>query len=233
MDSIGMSCIKYLLFLFNLLFAVSGIIIFSVGIMIQQMYSSYSIFIGEKLFTLPFIFIIVGIFIFVVAFFGCCGAIKESNYMLITFAAFLCLIFVLEAAGGIVGFIMKDDINEMLESRMDKSLKEYNGKNIYYAKTWNAVQHDFSCCGVKSYTDWSNIITNGTLPHSCCPQTPLDERCLPEYANKEGCLPAFENALEHNIFLIIAFGISVAVVQFVGVIFACCMSRSIRKCETV
>ncbi|KAK9512993.1 hypothetical protein O3M35_001288 [Rhynocoris fuscipes] len=232
MDSIGMSCIKYLLFLFNLLFAVSGIIILSVGVMIQQMYSNYSLFIGEKLFSLPFIFIIGGIFIFVVAFFGCCGAIKESNYMLITFAAFLCSIFILEAAGGIVGYIMKDEIHEMLETKMNNSLRKYND-NIYTARTWNAVHYDFSCCGVKSYTDWSSIITNGSLPHSCCLNIPTDERCQPEYASREGCLPAFENALEHNIFLIIAFGISVAVVQFVGVIFACCMSRSIRKYETV
>ncbi|KAF6207174.1 hypothetical protein GE061_018413 [Apolygus lucorum] len=84
MDSIVMSCIKYLLFLFNLLFAISGIVILSVGIMIHEMYSNYSVFIGDKLFSLPLIFIVVGIFIFVVAFFGCCGAIKESNYMLIT-----------------------------------------------------------------------------------------------------------------------------------------------------
>uniref|UniRef100_A0A0A9XGK5 Tetraspanin n=1 Tax=Lygus hesperus TaxID=30085 RepID=A0A0A9XGK5_LYGHE len=232
MDSIVMSCIKYLLFLFNLLFAISGIVILSVGIMIHEMYANYSVFIGDKLFSLPLIFIVVGIFIFVVAFFGCCGAIKESNYMLITFAALLVLTFIMEAAGGIAGFIMKDDLNRMLETRMNSSLKEYK-YNTYYQKTWNAVQFDFGCCGVKSYNDWSNIITNGTLPQTCCPDVPTDEPCVPDHANKNGCLPAVENKLEENVFRIIAFGLAVAFVQFIGVIFACCMSRSIRKYETV
>ena len=63
---------------------ISGIVILTIGIMIQQMYSNYKVFIDEKLFSLPVVFIIVGVFIFVVAFFGCCGAIQESNYMLVT-----------------------------------------------------------------------------------------------------------------------------------------------------
>lgn len=227
-----MSCIKYLLFLFNLFFAVSGIIILTIGIMIQQMYATYSVFIDEKLFSLPVIFIAVGVFIFVVAFFGCCGAIQESNYMLITYAALLCFIFLMEAAGGIGGYIMKEDIHEMLSVRMNNSLKEYN-TNIIYTKTWNALQFDLSCCGVLHRKDWSVIITNGTLPHSCCPGIATDESCKEASASKLACLPALEKALEDNIYRIIGIVISVAVVQFIGVIFACCMSRSIRKYETV
>ncbi|KAF6207172.1 hypothetical protein GE061_018411 [Apolygus lucorum] len=144
------------------------------------------------------------------------------------FAALLVLTFIMEAAGGIAGFIMKDDLNLMLETRMNSSLKDYK-YNTYYQKTWNAVQFDFGCCGVKSYTDWSNIITNGTLPQTCCPDIPTDEPCVSDHANKNGCLPAVENKLEENVFRIIAFGLAVAFVQFIGVIFACCMSRSIRK----
>ncbi|CAH1399755.1 unnamed protein product [Nezara viridula] len=232
MDSVGMSCIKYLLFLFNLLFAISGIVILTIGIMIQQMYSNYKIFIDEKLFSLPVIFIVVGVFIFIVAFFGCCGAIQESNYMLITFAALLCFIFLMEAAGGIGGYIMKEDIHEKLSAKMYSSLRNSNNYKIDN-NTWNALQNDLSCCGVKSSEDWSVIITDGTLPHSCCPNFPIDESCEKQRATPYGCLPALENALEQNIFRIITFALIVAFVQLIGVIFACCMSRSIRKYETV
>ncbi|BES95543.1 Tetraspanin family [Nesidiocoris tenuis] len=127
---------------------------------------------------------------------------------------------------------MKDDLNLMLETRMNSSLKEYK-YNSYYSKTWNALQFDFRCCGVKTYTDWNVIFNNGSLPHSCCPDTPTDELCIADHVSKPGCLPALESALEENVFRIIAFGIAVAFVQFIGVIFACCMSRSIRKYETV
>lgn len=227
-----MSCIKYLLFLFNLLFAISGIVILTIGIMIQQMYSNYKIFIDEKLFSLPVIFIIVGVFIFIVAFFGCCGAIQESNYMLITFAALLCFIFLMEAAGGIGGYLMKEDIHEKLSAKMYSSLRN----SIIYKidnNTWNALHHDLSCCGVESPKDWSVVMTDGILPHSCCPRLPIDENCEEKHATRNGCLPALENALEQNIFRIITFALIVAFVQLIGVIFACCMSRSIRKYETV
>ncbi|XP_014277319.1 CD63 antigen [Halyomorpha halys] len=231
MDSIGMSCIKYLLFLFNLLFAISGIVILTIGIMIQQKYSNYKIFIDEKLFSLPVIFIIVGVLIFIVAFFGCCGAIQESNYMLITFAALLCLIFFMEAAGGIGGYIMKEDIHEKLSAKMYNSLRNSYKYDIDN-NTWNALQVDLSCCGVRSFKDWADIY-DGALPLSCCPHFAIDESCVEQHATQNGCLPALENALEQNIFSIIAFALTVAFVQLIGVIFACCMSRSIRKYETV
>ena len=49
----------------------------------------------------------------------------------------------MEAAGGIGGYVMKDDIHEMLSVKMNNSLKEYN-KDIIYQKTWNALQFDVS-----------------------------------------------------------------------------------------
>ncbi|KAL1140480.1 hypothetical protein AAG570_000412 [Ranatra chinensis] len=214
MDSIGMSCIKYLLFLFNLLFAISGIVVLAIGIMIQQMYHSYSVFIDDKFFSAPGIFIVVGVFIFVIAFFGCCGAINESNYMLITFAVLLCLIFISEIAGGIASYIMKDDIYRMLETRMNSSLKSYK-MDVYNTKTWDALQFDLSCCGVKSYNDWSSVISNGSLPHSCCIYLALHEPCIPDRASKEGCLLSLQTIFEHNTSWIVYFGIAIAVVQVI------------------
>lgn len=232
-----MSCIKYLLFLFNLLFAISGIVILTVGIMVQNMFSNYSFLMEEKMFSLSLIFIIIGIFIFIVAFFGCCGAIKESNYMLMTFAGLLCLIFVMEAVGGIAGYMKKDDLNQMLEMKMNHSLS-LSKTNIYHKKTWNALQFDFSCCGVNSFTDWfKQRNANGSLPPTCCPLLPMGEDCAEGNSrakvSKRGCLPALASTLEHNVFGIIIFGLLVGFIQFIGVIFACCMSRSIRKYETV
>lgn len=58
--------------------------IFTVGIIIQKMYYEYAQFIDDKFFSPPMILIVVGVIIFIVAFFGCCGAIQESNFMLIT-----------------------------------------------------------------------------------------------------------------------------------------------------
>lgn len=74
---------------------ISGIVIFTVGILIQQKYYNYSQFIDEKLFTAPMLLIIAGVIVFIVASFGCCGAIKESNFMLIT-VSFKIIIFIMQ-----------------------------------------------------------------------------------------------------------------------------------------
>jgi CD63 antigen len=60
---------------------------------------------------------------------------------LFQFAILLCLIFILEIAGGVAGYIMKDDVYDMLETRMNSTLKSYNSSDIV-KKTWNIVQHD-------------------------------------------------------------------------------------------
>lgn len=98
-----MTCVKYLLFCFNLLFAVrfratetllfninhfifqvSGIAILTVGAIVHIVYAHYSNFVYQSYQSAPIILIAVGVVIFVVAFFGCCGAVKESHCMIIT-----------------------------------------------------------------------------------------------------------------------------------------------------
>jgi CD63 antigen len=51
---------------------------------IQGVYSKYLDFLGNEFLSAPMLFIIVGVVIFLVAFFGCCGAIKENNCMMMT-----------------------------------------------------------------------------------------------------------------------------------------------------
>nr|CAD7401696.1 unnamed protein product [Timema cristinae] len=91
MVSGGMSCVKYLLFVFNLVFVtvnisrqISGLALLVIGAIIQDVYSDYTDFLHGKFFAGPILLIVVGIIVFVVAFFGCCGAVKENHCMIIT-----------------------------------------------------------------------------------------------------------------------------------------------------
>ncbi|PSN47126.1 hypothetical protein C0J52_14495 [Blattella germanica] len=84
MVSGGMSCVKYLLFVFNLIFLITGIAILAIGGIIQDFYSDYSDLLHGKFFVAPVLLLVVGVIIFIVAFFGCCGAIKENHCMIMT-----------------------------------------------------------------------------------------------------------------------------------------------------
>merc|ERR1711874_223703 len=81
----SIKCVKYTLFLFNLLFSLSGLFLIVTGGVVQGAYSQYLDFLGDSFFSTPVFLIIVGCIIFFVAFFGCCGAIKENHCMTLTF----------------------------------------------------------------------------------------------------------------------------------------------------
>jgi len=72
--------VMYLIFIFQ----ISGIAILTVGALIQNFYSNYTDFLHGNFYVGPVLLIILGIIVFVVAFFGCCGAVKENLCMIMT-----------------------------------------------------------------------------------------------------------------------------------------------------
>ena len=57
-----------------------------------------------------------GCLIFIVTFFGCCGAIKESYCMTMTFSVLLALVFLLEFGAGIAAYMLRNDVSNIFLS---------------------------------------------------------------------------------------------------------------------
>ncbi|KAK4876284.1 hypothetical protein RN001_012706 [Aquatica leii] len=230
MVSAGMTCIKYLLFCFNLLFAISGIAILTVGAVIHALYYHYSQFVDPSFGSAPILLIIVGVIVFIVAFFGCCGAVKENHCMIITFSAFLVIIFCLEMAAGIAGYVRRNDIEQMLDTHLNTTMHDYYNKTDD-RRSWDIMQHELTCCGMNGPEDWKAITPNGSLPHTCCPNIPPEGICTmqnPERYEKS-CLTELKQVLVKYGTVIGGVGVGIALVQLIGVVFACCLARSIRK----
>ncbi|XP_058794193.1 CD63 antigen-like [Phymastichus coffea] len=232
MVSGGMACVKYLLFLFNLIFAITGIVFISVGAVILIAYRGYGNFVDIWVFAVPVLMIVVGVVVFVTSFFGCCGAVKENHCMIITFSVLLLLIFALELGAGIAGYMMSNKVDKMLEKCMNDTLQAYISREDY-RQSWDIMQYDLQCCGVNSPADWLKAgFANNKLPHSCCTELPKNN---PECdmndikSNTEGCKKQLRNKIQDNGIILGGVGIGVALVQLIGVIFACCLARSIRR----
>jgi CD63 antigen len=76
---------KFTSFLINFdLFQITGIVILSVGAVIQAFYHSYSHFLDDRFLSAPALLIAVGAIVLIVSFFGCCGAVKENHCMIMT-----------------------------------------------------------------------------------------------------------------------------------------------------
>ena len=68
------SMLKYIVFLCNFIFFLSGAAILGIGIYVQVVFTEYYDFLSEKYLGSGIILMVVGGVILIVAFFGCCGA---------------------------------------------------------------------------------------------------------------------------------------------------------------
>ena len=105
------------------------------------------------------ILIVVSVFVVIVTFFGCCGAIKESKCMLGTYFTIILVMFVILIVGSVIGYQASfDKISEGLDDTMTKFLdkSQTEGENVdkgklAITKAWNSVQEDVST----SYLQWN------------------------------------------------------------------------------
>ncbi|XP_055339469.1 CD63 antigen-like [Paramacrobiotus metropolitanus] len=243
----GQKVVKWLMLIFNLIFWISGIGLIIAGAVAQTVYKPYLAFLESTYLSAPVLLIVVGAVITIIAFFGCCGSAKENYCMLITFAVLLGIIFCVELAGGIAGYVERGRVGSYLESKMRTSLARYNAS--LDEKAWNDTQTTLKCCGVDEWHDWLNrnssrvngTITGPKVPESCCKQPAscdtstvnLQQNCVPPGDHcpiyQTGCYKQLREQLESSIGIIGGVGIGVAFIQIVGIAFACFLARRVKR----
>ncbi|XP_076441120.1 CD63 antigen-like [Babylonia areolata] len=229
----GMKCVKYLLFTFNLIFVIAAIALIAVGAYVQIKLTDYYDFFGNQ-YTGPGILLIcVGAFIFIIAFFGCMGALKENYCLTMSFAVLLGLIFILMIAGGIAAYVLRNDVEESVSDILKETQKDYT-KGGGVKEAWDKLQQEFSCCGVSNSSEWEKYPLNSTYPQSCCvdkskAKCPSNTPIAVGNIYQTSCEDAFINWLKDKVAIIGGVGIGLAFVMVVGVLFACCLARAIRK----
>lgn len=251
-----MKCIKYLLFLFNLVFVIIGIVLIAVGVSVKVGFKPYYKLVDTAEFsTPPNLFIAVGIIVFFIAFLGCCGAVKENHCMMMTYSVLVGLLLVVELGAAFTAFALQDDVEGLLAKGLNETQHHYtlnpNGANqshIDETKSWDLLQHTLHCCGTHDFTDWGTIISKQNssfeIPQSCCIDdavncslTSIVDITMPKekaaiHIYVDGCLEKAVNDIAIKTLGIV--GICLAVVELLGVICACFLARSIRySYETV
>ncbi|KAM4796020.1 CD63 antigen [Rhinophrynus dorsalis] len=228
----GMKCVKYLMFLFNFLFWVCGIALIALGIYLQIQLNNTLIMKNASSSGAPIVIIAVGVVIFFISFFGCCGAAKENYCMVTTFAILVVLIFLVEIAAAIAGYIFKDKVRDAFETSFKDGMSKYNEtKDI--TDSIDTLQRDFKCCGANNSQDWSKIGPfKGTtiVPDSCCVNiTKGCGRTLSTPINEVGCVEGINNWIKANVAIVAGVALGIAFFEILGIIFACCLMKGIRS----
>lgn len=101
------------------------------------------------------------------------------------------------------------------------------------------LQQEFHCCGSNNSQDWqdSEWIRSGeadsrVVPDSCCKTMVAGcgkrDHASNIYKVEGGCITKLETFIQEHLRVIGAVGIGIACVQVFGMIFTCCLYRSLK-----
>ncbi|XP_067655596.1 CD9 antigen-like isoform X2 [Haliotis asinina] len=215
------TCIKYLMFAFNFLFWLLGMAILAIGIWVR-VDPNFSQFMDQTVSSNPtyvaaYLFIAIGCIVVVIGFFGCCGAIRESQCLLGLFFISLFIIFCVLLGAGIYCVVQKDSIKAVVGDFLQDSVNNY--KNRQEAKdAMDKIQKDLECCG--STTGADDYPTTGTVPDSCA---------KPNY--NRPCVNELFSKLSSHLIIVAGVAIGVALIMILGMIFSmvlCCAIRDVN-----
>ncbi|VDD75307.1 unnamed protein product [Mesocestoides corti] len=108
--------------------------------------------------------IAVGFIIMFVGFLGCCGAIRESQFLLMAFYFSVFMCFSLLMAAGLWAVAWQPRLPIYLHNSLEKLVKSYKTDgDPEDVNILNFIQNKFVCCGAVGVVDYSN----SPVPTSC------------------------------------------------------------------
>ncbi|XP_014480572.1 PREDICTED: CD63 antigen-like isoform X2 [Dinoponera quadriceps] len=231
--SLAPKTIKYLMFAFNFLFVITGMVMLSIGLLILGAFHQYQHFLDNSFFSVPSLLVAVGTIIFIIAFFGCCGAGRESHCMIVTFCTLLIGVFILEIIGGTMGYVMRARVTSVAQQKMLDTMTKYNSSEEIQI-VWDNLQRKFDCCGTVNATDWIIKQYRG-IPMSCCDDVVGaigDMNCTlsSPSLHSEGCMDAFAHFAKKHAGKIAGVGMGLGVIQLIGIFLSAYLARSIKNC---
>ncbi|OXB82219.1 UNVERIFIED_CONTAM: hypothetical protein H355_007916, partial [Colinus virginianus] len=247
MEGDCLSCMKYLMFLFNFFIFLGGACLLGVGIWVIVDPTGFREIVAANplLFTGAYIMLAMGAMLFLLGFLGCCGAIRENKCLLLFFFMFILLIFLAELSAAILAFIFRENLTREFFTKELKKHYVRNNDTDVFSSTWNSVMITFACCGVNGPEDFEAVPPGphlplvGTTPEACC-QRKLQSRegmfvnrdaCLAgseRFQNRQGCYTVILNSFETYVYLAGALAIGVLAIELFAMIFAMCLFRGIQ-----
>jgi len=205
-----------------------------------------------------YIMIVIAALVILIAFFGCCGAMKESKCLLGTYFTIILALFIVMLIGAILGY--SGNFEDTIKTPFEKALKKYNDQPAEddqsaktYKSVWNDVQAELKCCGIDSFKDWQNTTDadfnfppNFNKPEGCCvwgrdneeltedqitvcrADNPTDDGTNSGFYLK-GCYTAFTDKIESNQDLVIGLAIGIVAVMFLNILFSFALCMTVKS----
>ncbi|CAG2116699.1 unnamed protein product [Medioppia subpectinata] len=224
--SCGAACIKYLLFIFNILWLIFAVVIIVLGFKCIDWSGDIEHIYNNSIKTGAGIVIAVGFLILIMAFIGCCGAITQNVCLLSTYSGIILILVIVEIVGVVLVFIYKNEIENELKTALSREFGKWNGPT---ARAVQVLQQRFRCCGV---TDYRSDFSGESVPASCCDQwatgEAADKTCPKMFVQfSKGCADTIRDTINNYLWGIGGVAIALVVIQLLLVVSACCLAREL------
>ncbi|XP_032530105.2 tetraspanin-7-like [Danaus plexippus] len=219
------ACLKTLLFIFNIVFWLAGLLILVVGLWAEFDLYKYMELSPEFSGTAPHVIIGISGLIVLISSVAFSCIIKGQPVLLYIYGGFLVCIFMTDAGVGASVVCYRDTFAKGLHDGLTHTIVTYNPQK----PNFDFAQSTLYCCGVNNYTDWMRLSPQRVIPISCC----LDpNRCVTANYNdvyQRGCYEVITEYLINNMNILIGVAVGTAVLPLVGALLSCSLARYIEK----
>jgi len=237
--SCGATLIKYLLFFFNLIWLALGGTILYFGFRITSFSGNVDELIKVNMKAGAIVVLVAGFVIFLIAFLGCCGAIKENSCMLSTYGLIILILVIAQCVGAYFAFKYRTDVKDLVKDEVQKAVKKYS-KEEPMRKLMQDLQYQFECCGAKGPDDYNiQELIPFKYPASCCGQSSYEKNssqtCSPNPTQlkdvkfQSGCVDVIEDKLTSALGGLGGVAIALVLIQLLIIVSACCLAREVRS----
>eukprot|EP00112_Aurelia_sp_Birch-Aquarium-sp1_P021982 Seg605.1 transcript_id=Seg605.1/GoldUCD/mRNA.D3Y31 product="CD63 antigen" protein_id=Seg605.1/GoldUCD/D3Y31 len=219
MAGCGRRCVKLLMMAGNMLFLLSGLALAGLGGWIRYKSKDYDTIMGATGLETPANFLIsTGAIVFLVAFFGFCGAYKENKCLLQLYVLFVGLIIFVEVAAVVFAFAIRhraeDYINTSLASAIAKTYNKKGHEPI--TKAIDEIQKTLKCCGATGPNDYGTLNSNTTIPKSCNDKENKTTGAVIPF--QKGCVDAMKDFVSSNLLLCGGLAAGILLIELIGIL---------------
>ncbi|XP_020815062.1 23 kDa integral membrane protein-like [Drosophila serrata] len=217
------STFKYILYAINLIFVIIGVLLIIFGsLMVASMQNATDFEGSTKSLAFPVSVLVIGCITFLVAFFGCCGTIKENACLTTTYSVCMLVLFCLQISLSIWLFVESDVFLGLMSDIVDASWTDNNAEHNY---PMDNLQLTFNCCGIVGYQDYGTEV-----PASCCGYSDRSKRCdVSIYSLRPGCKTEFVDFWSSNMVVIRWSSIVIALVELVISAVSCRLANKMSR----
>lgn len=229
------NCWKYLVLTFNVLFAMSAVVLFGVsGLLLYRLFV-YRHFIGLSVQYPVILLLMMAIITCSVAWIGWRTANTMHYFHIVVAGVLIFLVVVIEFGCFVWALVVWDNVELDIKSNMMQyfiSTMQEKEPNSVNALRWDRLHVQMQCCGVTGSNDYR--LHSSQMPFSCCGQGPLEAPQSPYTPDchmvfQRGCGIPLHKYVQEQLLITAATGLIACVLQSSGIFCTFFLASAITK----